>query len=186
MTQKQNTERRSHNVFLGAVILMLVVVIAVYLYVDSHDRMMKSAILGDMPPAMMDHHMHGDMHMMDGHNMRVNEKGQMYQEYFAQDKKLTPQERQEIIDTVPMPVIGAQYGPCYDGDADAIQPKYYPGTTEYTRADGTVRVERDTCTDDIHLVEYYCTRTIEEPDDYRLGVWNYECPKGCVDGACIF
>ncbi len=128
----------------------------------------------------------GKMMMNGQKEMRMNEKGQMYQNYFAGDHKLTPQERQEIIDREPMPIIGATYGSCYDSDADALESKYYPGTTEFQNEDGSVTVRKDSCTDDKTLTEFYCTRTLDSGDEYLLREWTYTCDKGCNQGACVF
>ena len=167
---KQNIWRRG---FIGGIVAVLVVGgVAAYHFSKNEDDSVRTVARQASVPTTQ--------------KMRVNSEGLMAQQYFSKDRKLTRAEREKIAATVPMAIIGVTYGRCYDSDGDAIDSKYYPGTTTFTHEDGSVDRRADRCTDARTLTEFYCTRTLESDGAYVMDRWTYTCAKGCRDGACVF
>ncbi|MBU4501628.1 MAG: hypothetical protein KKA79_03490 [Nanoarchaeota archaeon] len=64
-------------------------------------------------------------------------------------------------------------------DSDGGQNYEEKGTTIYTKNDNVISEVVDQCLDETRLEEYFC-----DPDG-KTTLERYDCPEGCMDGACI-
>jgi len=70
-------------------------------------------------------------------------------------------------------------------DSDNRLDYYNKGTVEgYNNIDFREQVISDTCLDSAFLREYYC-ETTNGISNGNIGIGDYNCPNGCVDGACV-
>lgn len=76
---------------------------------------------------------------------------------------------------------------CVDSDVNE-KPNdiYIKGTVTYTDANGVETVTNDTCTGSKTQVnEMWCYESPAGSGNLVQGTMTYNCPKGCLDGACI-
>lgn len=76
---------------------------------------------------------------------------------------------------------------CVDSDVNE-KPNdiYIKGKVTYTNEQGVSTVVNDECTgSNLQLHELWCYEMPEGSGNYVQGDMVYDCPRGCLDGACI-
>lgn len=76
---------------------------------------------------------------------------------------------------------------CVDSDVNE-KPNdiYIKGTVTYTNENGVETVVSDECTGSkVQVNEMWCYESPAGSGNYVQGKMVYDCPKGCLDGACI-
>jgi hypothetical protein len=76
---------------------------------------------------------------------------------------------------------------CTDSDMDKKpNPIYFKGIVDLTYDGGGEVSVADECTESfLKVKEYWCSESPVGSGSYALGKTEYDCPKGCFDGACV-
>jgi hypothetical protein len=76
---------------------------------------------------------------------------------------------------------------CTDSDTDKKpNPIYFKGVVDITYDGGGEVSVADECIESfLKVKEYWCSESPVGSGSYALGKTEYDCPKGCFDGACV-